>query len=581
MNQELERIGEGSGTLASGEIAALAIQAKARKVALWDVLTAERRLSEDAVADALSRWLKVPRVRLDSIGVESAAVKMLTRRLARRHVCLPLRLTPRKLVLAMANPQDDHAIQDVQFASSRRVQPVVAGRTEILNGIEKYYEAATTPATGATIADADVFTALVGEDDVMDLDHTDPSQLPETAPAVHACRRILLAAVEFQASDIHIEPGPEDIRVRLRIDGVLRDYLELPGWMRTPLLSRIKILAKLDIVQQRVPQDGRIKAKTQDIAIDLRVSTLPTQYGEKAVLRVLGSTRAPSLAGLGLSNDEMTLVDAALHQPQGLILVTGPTGSGKSATLYSMLARRQSPDINIVTIEDPIERRLAAASQVQVDDKAGATFARCLRAILRQDPDVIMVGEIRDPETAEIAFQAAMTGHLVLSTLHTNGSVAAVDRLLDLGVKPAMITAVTDLVIAQRLARRICTSCRGPYVPSPAALRKLHMPPNGDELHRGMGCAACAHTGYRGRIGIFEMLRLTPELKELVRRRASEAEMTEVAVRSGTRMLRDDAIAKVKQGLTTVEEILRVVRIDDDHGPAADGLLQRRRLTGL
>jgi type II secretory ATPase GspE/PulE/Tfp pilus assembly ATPase PilB-like protein len=337
--------------------------------------------------------------------------------------------------------------------------------------------------------------------------------------------------------------------------------------MKAALLSRIKVLAQLDIAQQRLPQDGRIKARSRDGALDLRVSTLPTQYGEKIVLRLLGSSRAPSLLDLGFSLEQLTAVDAMIHQPQGLVLVTGPTGAGKSTTLYSMLTRRQAPDINIVTVEDPIERRLPGITQSQVGDKSGATFARYLRAILRQDPDVIMIGEIRDGESAEIAFQAALTGHLVLTTLHANGTIEAVDRLLDIGVKPLMITSVTNLVLAQRLARLICAHCRERYQPAAAAVHDIGLDDLA-EFTRGRGCDQCGHTGYRGRLGIFEVLRLTPALKELIRRRASEAELHAAAHADGTRWLRDDAAAKIRAGLTTVEEVLRVVRVDDQDSAA-------------
>jgi type II secretory ATPase GspE/PulE/Tfp pilus assembly ATPase PilB-like protein len=372
-----------------------------------------------------------------------------------------------------------------------------------------------------------------------------------------------------RASDIHIEPGPRDMRVRLRVDGVMRDHLQLPRWMSTTLLSRVKILAKLDIAQQRLPQDGRIKVETRDRRIDLRVSTLPTRFGEKAVLRLLGSGSIPTLSALGLSAVEMAMFDEALSQPQGLILVTGPTGSGKSTTLYSMLTHRQSSEVNVITIEDPIEYEVVGATQVQVDVKAGLTFASCLRAILRQDPDVLLVGEIRDLETAEIAFQAALTGHLVFSTLHTNGSVAAIERLVDLGVKPLLLTTATNLIIAQRLARRICMKCREPYVPSAGTLRRLRLDAEDHEFQHGRGCAACGQTGYSGRVGIFEMLRVTPRLKDLVTRRATESEIRSAATGAGTRFLLEDALCKMHQGLTTVEEILRIIRIEDadDDGP--------------
>lgn len=588
MSRELEAILRSSGTLTPQELELSVGQATARNVPLWDVLVLERRVPEDTIAEAFSRWLKVPRVRLDSIAIEAAAVKALPGRLARKHTCLPVRLTNKDLVLAMANPLDRQAIQDVQFASSRQVQPVVACRTEILIGIEEHYSSSETPAAETNAAVRDALTVITNERDVLDLDRTDPPQSTEIAPVVQLCSRIVLDAIKLQASDIHIESGPEDVRVRLRVDGVLRDYHQFPHWMRGALLSRIKILAKLDIAQQRLPQDGRIKARTRDRSIDLRVSTLPTQFGEKAVLRVLGSATTPTLAALGLSADEMALLDDALNQPQGLILVTGPTGAGKSTTLYSMLMHRLSPEVNIVTIEDPIEYQVPGANQVQVDLKAGVNFAGCLRAVLRQDPDVIMVGEIRDLETAEVAFQAALTGHLVLSTLHTNGSVAAIERLLDLGVSPMMMTAATNLVIAQRLARRICEACRERYVPSATALRRLRFEADGQEFWHGRGCGACGHTGYSGRIGIFEILTLTTPLKELVRRRATESEIRHAAMAAGTRFLLGDAFDKVRRGLTTAEEILRVIRIehaDEDPWPKGSqssglAITKRRRIPG-
>jgi type IV pilus assembly protein PilB len=561
MANELERTGLPAG-LGHGELDLLAASAKSRNVALWHVLTVERRLPEDVVADALSESLGLTRISLDGVHIQPDALKVLTPPVARRYICLPLEITAGDVTLAMANPQDIYAIDAVRFASNRRVRPVVACRREILNGINRYYAQTSTSADSAIGGIEADLVAFEGGDDAIDLDHDEAAQPADAAAIVSVCHQILFAAVKVDASDIHIEPGPDDVRVRLRVDGVLRDYLDLPGWMKTQLLSRIKVLARLDIAQQRIPQDGRIKARSRDGAVDVRVSTLPTQYGEKIVLRVLGSARAPSLLELGLNAWQLDAVDQALQQPQGLILVTGPTGSGKSTTLYSMLTRRQAPDVNVVTVEDPIERRLPGITQSQVNEKAGTTFARYLRAILRQDPDVIMIGEIRDLESAEIAFQAALTGHLVLTTLHTNGTVEAIDRLLDIGVKPLMITSVTNLVLAQRLARLTCPHCRVRYQPSAAALQRLGLDA-GAEFMRGIGCPECGGTGYRGRIGIFELLRLTPALKERIRGGAGDAEIRASAAAGGTQWLCDDAVAKITQGLTTVEEVLRVVRVDD------------------
>jgi type II secretory ATPase GspE/PulE/Tfp pilus assembly ATPase PilB-like protein len=451
------------------------------------------------------------------------------------------------------------AIQDVQFASSRRVKPVVASRTDILTGIRRCYSSTERArAEEEPPAEPDQTPVFVDSAPAEETPSSDPST------AVALCSQIMLDAVTLGASDIHIEPGASETRVRLRIDGVLREHLHMPSWMRSPLLSRIKILAQLDIAEQRIPQDGRIQQQVQDQRIDVRVSTLPTHFGEKAVLRLLRSGHTPSLSRLGFSDEEVNVLDEALYQPQGLILVTGPTGGGKSTTLHSMLARRQSPDINIVTIEDPIEYQLAGASQVQVNVKAGLTFASCLRAILRQDPDVIMVGEIRDKETAEIAFHAALTGHMVLSTLHTNSSIGAIARLIELGVRPTMLSAATNLIMAQRLARRICATCREPYTPTAEALRAVQLETEGWTFQHGRGCQACGYTGYSGRVGIHELLRLTPELKEAVNGRSTERKLRGLARRAGVRSLLDDALAKVREGLTTIEELVRVIRMEPE-----------------
>jgi type IV pilus assembly protein PilB len=566
MSQQLASIPRRSDTLTSQELEISLGQANAQNVSIWDLLVVQQNVPEETLAASFSKWLNMPLVQLDSIKVEAAAVAAVAGRLARKHTCLPIRLKGKHLVLAMANPLDRQAIEDVEFASSRQVQPVVACRAEILTGIEQHYASDKPQAPDQDLVEAYVFSPIGGERDVLDLEQPAPS---DSAPAVDICNAIVLDAIRWRASDIHIEPGARETRVRLRVDGVLRDYLQVPRWMSAALMSRIKILAKLDIAQQRLPQDGRFKARMRDREIDLRVSTLATHFGEKAVLRLLGSASAPTLDTLGLSVDELALLDDALAQPQGLILVTGPTGTGKSTTLHSMIMRRQSSELNVVTIEDPIEYHVPGANQVQVDTRSGLTFASCLRAILRQDPDLIMVGEIRDVDTAEIAFQAALTGHLVFSTLHTNSSVAAIERLLDLGVKPLLINSATNLIVAQRLARRICMKCREPYMPFADVIRRLQIDADSHEFQHGRGCDACGQTGYSGRVGIFEILRMTTRLKELVSRRATEAEMTSAAIDAGTRPLLSSALHKMRQGLTTPEEILRVIRTEhaDDAGP--------------
>jgi type IV pilus assembly protein PilB len=552
------------GTFTSQDLEVSFVQATARNQPLLDYLVRERNMPESALAEAFSQALNLPRVDLAETTIEAPALKAVTGRLASKHTCVPIRFAGKTLVLAMANPLDRAAIQDVEFASSRKVQPVIASRTEILNSIKEHYSVESSRASSAA-PDRDTLSVFSGE-------ASDSATSRDTAPAIELCNQLLADATKSGASDIHIEAGPREMRVRLRVDGVLRDHLLLPDWLRVPLLSRIKILAKLDIAEQRLPQDGRFQHRTPDGPIHLRVSTLPTHFGEKAVLRLLRSARTPTLGALGFSPDEIALLEEALHQPQGLVLVTGPTGAGKSTTLYSMLTRRQSSEINVVTIEDPIEYQLPGANQVQVNTKAGVTFASSLRAILRQDPDVIMVGEIRDAETAEIVFHAAQTGHLVLSTLHTNSALAAIERLLTLDVKPVTINAATNLIIAQRLARRVCMKCRAPYVPSPEVLHRLHLDAESWEFQRGTGCDACGQTGYSGRVGLYEIQQLSPKLKNLVNRQATERALKRAASSLGARFLLDDGLAKVCEGLTTVEELLRVIRIEHAEDlPASSG----------
>jgi type IV pilus assembly protein PilB len=561
MSQTLEMVLRQTGALTPDELAVSLGQAKARKLKLWDFLVLERRVSEDVLAEAFSKALNVPRVCIDATSIEASAIEAVAGWLAQKHTCLPIRFAGKTLVLAMANPLDNTAIQDVQFASSRHVSPVVAPRTDILNGITRCYSS-----TGRTKAEEPPPPAEPEQDYlfVSDPEPAERAHSSDASTAVELCSQIMLDAVKLGASDIHIEAGASETHIRLRIDGVLREYRSIPRWMRGALLSRIKILASLDIAEQRLPQDGRIQHQIEDQPIDVRVSTLPTHFGEKAVLRLLRSAQTPTLSALGFAAQEVTLLDEALYQPQGLILVTGPTGSGKSTTLHSMLARRKSQELSIVTIEDPIEYQLTGASQVQINTKAGVTFASCLRAILRQDPDVIMVGEIRDKETAEIAFHAALTGHLVLSTLHTNGSIGAITRLIELGVKPTMVSAATNLVMAQRLARRICTQCREPYTPAAEALAKLQLDADSWTFLHGRGCEACGHSGYAGRVGIYEILRLTPTLKEAVNQGASERKLKRLTTSAGLKYLLDDGLAKVREGLTTIEELVRIMRIEPE-----------------
>jgi type IV pilus assembly protein PilB len=549
------------------EMKEYAALARRKRIPLMDLLIKDRQYSEEALADAFVDWLKLPRVRIASLTLDPEAAKAISEKVAIKHACLPLKLDDAgRLVVAMANPADYDAIQDVQFVSGYTVQPVVATRAEIMDGIQELYgtESRMKDLLAKVADSSSDFVILTEEADKVDLDQSDSRSAAELAPVVKMCNLILQEAVRSQASDVHLEPTLNCLQVRMRVDGVLREYIDVPKWLHHPLISRFKILACLDIAERRLPQDGRIRVKSQSRSVDIRASTLPTHFGEKLVLRILGTSSIPKLEAMEFTDWQLTSLTQALNQPQGTILLTGPTGSGKTTTLYAMISRRRSPEVNIVTVEDPIEYQVPGINQVQVNVKAGLTFAASLRSILRQDPDVILVGEIRDLETADIAFQAAITGHLVLSTLHANSTFGVVARLLDLGLDPAVVGASLNLVVAQRLARRICAQCKESYAPDPALLRTLKIDKPDAVFYRGRGCAACAQTGYAGRLGIYEMLRVTNAIKELIRHKAGEGSLRRAAAMAGTTTLLEDGISKVLAGQTSVEEMLRVIELETE-----------------
>jgi type IV pilus assembly protein PilB len=527
-----------------------------------DHLLQRTGFSEEGLADGFATWLKIPRVKIASLNIDPEATKAITEKIALKHQCLPLKVEGSRLVLAMANPADYDAIQDVQFVSGLTVQPVVATRTEILDGIEELYRTNERMQEFLShVSDSADFSILSEDSDKIDLDQADPRNVVDQAPVLKMCNLILQEAIRCQASDVHLEPALNCLQVRMRVDGVLKEYIDVPKWLHHPLVSRIKILASLDIAERRLPQDGRFKMKLHNKSADVRVSTLPALYGEKVVMRVLGATALPNLESMELSDWQLSTLTDCLSQPQGMILLTGPTGSGKTTTLYSMISRRRSPEINIVTVEDPIEYELPGINQVQVNTRAGLTFAGTLRSILRQDPDVILVGEIRDLETAEVAFQAANTGHLVLSTLHTDDSFGAIIRLLDLKVDRSLISSSLSLIVAQRLARRVCPECKEPYTPSPEVLKKLYLEQSDLVFYRGQGCRSCGKTGYAGRVGIYEMLRVTNTIKDLIRQNASESALRRAAAVAGTATLLEDAMSKARRGVTNPDEVVRVIEV--------------------
>ena len=565
------------GLLDDAQVGTVQSEAEERKISVWQLLREKNWASEETIQEHLANYLHLPAIALSEIELDREAVKLLKPTLAREFLCVPLRrevsaghMRRPTLVVAMANPADVSALEYLEFATGHAIKPVVAKRGEILEALEK----SQIPENWL----GDVMEGLSPiEEEHSPFKEAEPSELTseEQAPVIRMANMALQEAVRQAASDIHIEPTFNSVRIRIRVDGILRELLEAPKWVQDSLISRLKIMAKLDITERRIPQDGRIRLRIKEEAIDLRVSTMPSQFGEKMVLRLLGEDRkVPSLSVIGLAPRDLESLRQAVAQPQGMILVTGPTGSGKTTTLYSLLKAIKDPEINIITVEDPIEVQTPGITQVQVNVKAGLTFASCVRSILRQDPDVILVGEIRDLETAEIAFQASNTGHLTLSTVHSNSTTATLARLLDLGCDPALVGNSLNLILAQRLVRKICQYCKEPYEPDPDMLARLHLSAQGEPFYRGRGCGRCGQRGYSGRVGIFEMLRMTTSIRELIRKRATEGELRNAASSLGTVFLLEDALAKVRQGITTLDEVIRVVYLEEDEQSATPEALE-------
>ncbi|MDE2059173.1 MAG: Flp pilus assembly complex ATPase component TadA [candidate division NC10 bacterium] len=541
----------------------LKLQAQIR-LPLGQLLMSQGLATEEQIATALAAQLTIPYVRLASAIVEPKALDVVPRAMAEKYTICPLSLEEKALLLVMADPLNLEAIKDVEFRASLRIRLAISTPTEIKDAIARCYafEESLGPMVRNIENGAEVkllpSTELSETDGVLDLKKS------ETTPAVKMVNLLISEAIKARASDIHIEPGVSEVTVRNRVDGILRDTLIMPKWIHAGVISRLKILGGLDIAERRLPQDGRIKVRYGERTLDLRVSTLPTHCGEKAVLRLLDPVRdLLSLEHVGLEPMQRQLLEAVLVQPQGAVLVTGPTGSGKTSTLYAALSRLKSPGINIVSIEDPIEFQIKGINQVQVNERAGLSFASTLRSVLRQDPDVIMVGEIRDHETAEIAFQASLTGHLVFSTLHTNDTIAAITRLLDLGIEPFLVASSVSLIIAQRLMRRLCRHCREAYQPSDDIVRRLRLTDAPAAVFRGKGCPACQGSGFLGRVGVYEFLPIDAAMRELIAQRASEATLRREANARGFVSLIEAAVVKIRAGLTSPDEVLRAILGDE------------------
>jgi len=521
---------------------------------LGRVLVEHGVLTESQLVAALAHQIGLPFVDLTEVTVDASAVALLPAAVCRRHAVLPVGYEDGRLVLAMADPGNVFALDDVRSLTGLEPRPVVATRDDLLAAVDRFCRAE------ADLDDLSSTLSSVEEDD--DLGRL--KEVVEEAPIVKYVNLLITQAIQDRASDIHIEPGETELRVRYRIDGVLHDVMRSPRSIQSGVISRLKIMADIDISERRVPQDGRLSVSALGQKVDLRVATLPTVWGEKVVMRILdNSTARLALSDLGFTAENFTRYSASFTKPYGMILVTGPTGSGKSTTLYATLNLIARPEINVITVEDPVEYRLAGINQVQVNAKAGLTFAAALRSILRCDPDVVLVGEIRDHETAQIAVEAALTGHLVLSTLHTNDAPSALTRLTEMGIEPFLVGSALDCVLAQRLARRLCTRCREPYEPTPEELLAASYPwiPGQDvpTLHRAAGCPACARTGYKGRLALHEVMAVTEHIERLTVTRAPSSDIAEAATRDGMRRLREDGMRKVRDGVTSIEEILRVV----------------------
>lgn len=517
---------------------------------LGDALLREGYLTEQQLIEVLEFQLGIPHVNIFQYPIDEQVIQLVPKELAKRHQVMPIRIDDNKLFVAMADPMDYFAMEELRMVTGYQIIPGIATKDALYQTITKYYDLQESL--------EEVMHDYVPEETIDETGITD-----EDSPVVRLVNQIIENAIAQRASDIHIDPQELDVRVRYRVDGVLRTERFLPKSMQNVIIARIKIMGNLNITESRVPQDGRIKMNINFKPVDIRLSTLPSVYGEKVVMRVLDLTNTlDQLDRLGFTDENMNVFEQMINRPNGIVLITGPTGSGKSSTLYAALNRLNAEEVNIITIEDPVEYQLEGINQIQVNDQVGMTFASGLRAILRQDPDIIMVGEIRDLETAQIAIRASLTGHLVLSTLHTNSSIAALTRLIDMGIEPFLIASSLTGIVAQRLVRRICRDCVTKVAPTER--EKEIFQQSGieiDEVYRGEGCASCGGTGYRGRIAIHEVLPVDEDIRSLVMKSASASEIRSYARKSGMKFLIDDGLQKVKQGLTTTEEVLRVAVI--------------------
>jgi len=539
-----------------------AIQQKTAGGTLTSNLVKIGALTEEALLDFLARLYNVPAISLTSFEPDPNLTRLIPGDVATKFMALPVSKSGRKLVVAMANPSNIFAIDDIKFITGYEVEPHVATEAAVKKALDRAYDSAGTMADVMKNMEEDL--SVVEEDDAVE--QSNGLEGMDEAPIVKLVNSLIADAVRKGASDIHIEPYEKTMRVRFRIDGSLQEMMAPPYKFKAAITSRLKIMADLDIAERRVPQDGRIKIKVLNRTIDLRVNALPTIFGEKIVMRILDKTNLNiDLEKLGFEPAAMREFQSAILNPYGMVLVTGPTGSGKTTTLYSALSRVNTPEVNVMTAEDPVEYNLDGINQVLVNEGVGLSFAAALKAFLRQDPNIIMVGEIRDIDTAGIATKAALTGHLVLSTLHTNDAPSAIGRLVDMGIEPFLVASSVNLILAQRLVRKVCKHCRKPVTLTDEILDELQMTKEeavGAEIVEGEGCVECNNTGYRGRAGVYEVMSISPVLRDLILQRGSAIDMKREAIKGGMLTLRRDALEKLKRGVTSVEEVLKETAAD-------------------
>ncbi len=532
---------------------------------LGAILVKEGYISESELTAFLSKQYSVPSINLAEFEIDPAVVKLLPVEVVQKYQAIPVNRSGSTLILAMSDPSNIFAIDDIKFMTGYNVEVVVASDTGIKSAIDKYYDQSASLADMMSDLDMDDMEIVAEQEEV---DVTSLERATEDAPVVKLVNMILSDAIKRKASDIHIEPYEKSFRVRYRIDGVLYEAMKPPLKLKNAITSRLKIMAELDIAERRLPQDGRIKIKLgggKDM--DFRVSVLPTLFGEKIVMRLLDkSSLQLDMTKLGYEEGALAHFKEAIHKPFGMVLVTGPTGSGKTVSLYSALAELNTTTENISTAEDPVEFNFAGINQVQMHEDIGLNFAAALRSFLRQDPDIIMIGEIRDFETAEIGVKAALTGHLVLSTLHTNDAPATINRLLNMGIEPFLVASAVNLITAQRLARRICAECREiEEIPVQALIDAGCSPEDAPTVvcYRGKGCPKCNDTGYKGRVGFYQVMPMYEEIRELILNGANTAEIKRESMRLGVKTMRQSGLTKLQDGVTSFEEVLRVTMPDD------------------